>query len=99
MVLVWTSNIFHPTGQLTFLGRAWVIITPSPHSTAKAPMTLVQSYYNLSSVESGLGGGAGSVRAILVGAMGDRVQFKHRLFLRTILSATGRSDLAAAIVA
>lgn len=99
VVLVWTSNSFHPSELLNFLGRARVIITPSQYSTADEPMTrvMVQSYCDITSPKPQ--DGATSIQAALVGAMGKRVQNRHRLFLRSVLSATGRADLAAAVTA
>lgn len=102
LVLVWSSKIFHPSGLLSFVGRGWVIVTPSPHSRPGLPMTLVRSFFDLSTsppLESAVTETDTSIRSFLLGAMGERARYKHKLFLRAMLAGTGRGDLAAAVLA
>lgn len=100
VVLVWTSNIVYHSGSGAFLGRAWALLKPSPYSTPETPMTLLQSYYDVSAAPNWACAqdDAEPMRALLVGAMGERVRYKHRVFLRKLLSSTGCEELAATIV-
>lgn len=97
VVIVWTSRKILPGALMSLVARAWLFIAPSPHSCPGSPKTLVRSFYDISSDSAVVGEDAQAVRALLVGAMGERLRSKHKIFLRAVLSATGRDDLAAAI--
>lgn len=103
IVLLWTCKLFHPSGLLSFLGQAWIIVTTSPLATSQSPKTLMRSFYDLSAQRLESPGPsiaeANLVRSFLIGAMGERVRHKHKLFLQAMLTVTGREDLAVAVVA
>lgn len=99
VVLMWTSRKFHEGGSQSFVGRGWIIITPSAHTSVTQPMTLIRSYYDLSSHASDSAVAYGDVvRSFLVGAMGERLRLKYKMYLKEILTLTGREDRAAAVI-
>lgn len=101
MVLMWSSQIFHPTAGMAFIGRARIRVTG-----LSSELSLIEAFTDVSATElqrSSLApsidpDAAMSVRSALVGAFGSRVGYKHKAFLKRMLVSSGRSHLAAVIM-
>jgi len=100
MVLMWSSHIFHPTAGLAFVGRARIRVVG-----LSSELSRIEAFTDISSIEVASNSPgpnvdpevARSVRSALMGAFGSRVAHKHKLFLKLMLSCSGRGHLAAAL--
>lgn len=101
VVCTWSTHTTHPTHNISFEGRGWVVVTPSPQSPEA--LSCYRSLYELTpqtalpSDAKLRGDGLNHVRSLLFGGLSERMQLKHKRMVGALLVATGRSDLAAVL--
>lgn len=100
LVVMWSSQIFHPTAGVTIVSRTRICVT-----SVSSSRSLIQAVTDLSahafvdspSLSEVPPSQSQAVRNVLVRAFGDRLGAKHKLMLKILLQATGRDDVASLV--